>query len=103
MLFFQAVTVCVLAGQGANAVLTADLSSVAGMRETAKILAKDLMSFYTGMNPGDVPGNLPDPYYWWEAGAMRVDLPKCPIPHANSLQVWYDGQLLVLHGRHNLQ
>ena len=28
------------------------------------------MSYYTGNNTGDVPGNLPDPYYWWEAGAM---------------------------------
>ena len=28
------------------------------------------MSFYTGNNTGDVPGNLPSPYYWWEAGAM---------------------------------
>ncbi|KAL4725939.1 mannan endo-1 [Fusarium chlamydosporum] len=32
--------------------------------------AKGLTSWYTGMNPGDTPGNLPDPYYWWEAGAM---------------------------------
>ncbi|KAF4984334.1 hypothetical protein FZEAL_445 [Fusarium zealandicum] len=29
-----------------------------------------LMKFYTGNNTGDTPGNLPDPYYWWEAGAM---------------------------------
>lgn len=28
------------------------------------------MSLYTGNRTGDVPGNLPDPYYWWEAGAM---------------------------------
>ena len=28
------------------------------------------MKFYTGNNTGDVPGNLPQPYYWWEAGAM---------------------------------
>ena len=28
------------------------------------------MTYYTGMNPGDNPGNLPPPYYWWEAGAM---------------------------------
>lgn len=28
------------------------------------------MAYYTGNNTGDVPGNLPDPYYWWEAGAM---------------------------------
>lgn len=26
--------------------------------------------FYTGNNTGDNPGNLPDPYFWWEAGAM---------------------------------
>lgn len=29
-----------------------------------------MMKYYTGNNTGDVPGNLPDPYYWWEAGAM---------------------------------
>ncbi|KAK7748119.1 hypothetical protein SLS53_001373 [Cytospora paraplurivora] len=28
------------------------------------------MKYYTGNRTGDVPGNLPDPYYWWEAGAM---------------------------------
>ena len=29
-----------------------------------------MVSYYTGNNTGDVPGNLPAPYYWWEAGAM---------------------------------
>ena len=29
-----------------------------------------MMKYYTGNNTGDVPGNLPQPYYWWEAGAM---------------------------------
>jgi mannan endo-1,6-alpha-mannosidase len=29
-----------------------------------------MLTHYTGMNPGDVPGNLPDPYFWWEAGAV---------------------------------
>lgn len=33
-------------------------------------MAHDLVTFYTGNNSGDVPGNLPDPYYWWEAGAF---------------------------------
>lgn len=28
------------------------------------------MKWYTGNHTGDVPGNLPAPYYWWEAGAM---------------------------------
>lgn len=32
------------------------------------------MRYYTGDQPGDVPGNLPDPYYWWEAGAMLQSL-----------------------------
>lgn len=32
------------------------------------------MDYYTGYRPGDVPGNLPDPYYWWEAGAMFESL-----------------------------
>jgi len=27
------------------------------------------MSYYTGNHTGDNPGNLPSPYYWWEAGA----------------------------------
>ncbi|KAL4799172.1 glycosyl hydrolase family 76-domain-containing protein [Aspergillus venezuelensis] len=29
-----------------------------------------MLSHYTGYKHGGVPGNLPDPYYWWEAGAM---------------------------------
>lgn len=29
-----------------------------------------MVKYYTGNNTGDVPGNLPDPYFWWEAGAM---------------------------------
>jgi len=33
-------------------------------------LADDLMSFYHGHEPGGTPGLLPDPYYWWEAGAL---------------------------------
>jgi mannan endo-1,6-alpha-mannosidase len=32
------------------------------------------MSYYTGNHTGDVPGNLPSPYYWWEAGAMFMTL-----------------------------
>lgn len=29
-----------------------------------------MVSYYTGNRTGDVPGNLPQPYFWWEAGAM---------------------------------
>lgn len=28
------------------------------------------MKYYTGNNTGDVPGNIPSPYFWWEAGAL---------------------------------
>ena len=27
------------------------------------------MKYYTGNQTGQTPGNLPQPYYWWEAGA----------------------------------
>ncbi|WEW61440.1 glycoside hydrolase family protein [Emydomyces testavorans] len=33
-----------------------------------------MVKYYHGNNPGDVPGNLPDPYFWWEAGAMFSSL-----------------------------
>jgi mannan endo-1,6-alpha-mannosidase len=32
------------------------------------------MKWYTGNNTGDVPGNLPSPYYWWEAGGMFMTM-----------------------------
>lgn len=47
-----------------------DLSSPDSIKAAAKIAADDMVSYYTGNRPGDVPGNLPAPYFWWEAGAM---------------------------------
>lgn len=29
-----------------------------------------MMAYYNGNQTGGIPGNLPPPYYWWEAGAM---------------------------------
>jgi mannan endo-1,6-alpha-mannosidase len=69
-LFPYAGTLCLLAGQGANAAITLDLSSTNSIKKAASTVAFDLMSYYTGNRTGDVPGNLPDPYYWWETGAM---------------------------------
>ncbi|KAK4189237.1 family 76 putative glycoside hydrolase [Podospora australis] len=37
-------------------------------------MTEDMMSFYTGDQPGQVPGLLPQPYYWWEAGALMGSL-----------------------------
>ncbi|KAH8653863.1 cell wall glycosyl hydrolase [Xylariales sp. PMI_506] len=47
-----------------------DWTSDSGVKEGAAKLAYGLMKYYTGNDTGDVPGNLPDPYYWWEAGAF---------------------------------
>ncbi|TID04806.1 Mannan endo-1,6-alpha-mannosidase DCW1 [Colletotrichum higginsianum] len=40
------------------------------IKSAAGTAAYGLVKYYTGNNTGDTPGNLPDPYYWWEAGAM---------------------------------
>jgi mannan endo-1,6-alpha-mannosidase len=42
----------------------------ASIKAAAKTAAAGMLKYYTGNQPGDVPGNIPDPYYWWEAGAM---------------------------------
>ena len=43
---------------------------IASIKSAARTVADGMMSTYTGNRTGDVPGNLPDPYFWWEAGAM---------------------------------
>ncbi|OBT39990.1 hypothetical protein VE00_09426 [Pseudogymnoascus sp. WSF 3629] len=47
-----------------------DLSSSDAIKSAAKVLAGDVLSHYRGNEPGQIPGNLPYPYYWWECGAM---------------------------------
>ncbi|KAM3451346.1 hypothetical protein MY3296_005387 [Beauveria thailandica] len=47
-----------------------DLTSEKSIKDTAKGLAQDMLSFYSGNKPGGTPGLLNPPYYWWEAGAM---------------------------------
>jgi mannan endo-1,6-alpha-mannosidase len=47
-----------------------DPDSSASVQTIAKQMADDMLSFYQGTQPGQTPGLLPDPYYWWEAGAM---------------------------------
>ncbi|KAK5654380.1 hypothetical protein OQA88_7289 [Cercophora sp. LCS_1] len=37
-------------------------------------MTDDMMSFYHGHEPGGTPGLLPQPYYWWEAGALMGSL-----------------------------
>lgn len=54
---------CLLNGIG-DAAITLDLTSKDSIKKAAGTAAFDLMKYYTGNNTGDVPGNLPDPYYW---------------------------------------
>ncbi|KAI1173691.1 glycoside hydrolase family 76 protein [Nemania sp. FL0916] len=47
-----------------------DFSNDESIKQGASTVAYGLLKYYTGNNTGDTPGNLPDPYFWWEAGAM---------------------------------
>jgi len=47
-----------------------DVGSSASLKHTASYMAEDMMAFYNGHQSGGTPGLLPQPYYWWEAGAL---------------------------------
>ena len=66
-----AASLCSLAGQ-ARAAIQLNLDSDTSIKRAASTAAFDMMTWYTGNRTGDTAGNLPDPYYWWEAGAMYV-------------------------------
>ncbi|KAI0405294.1 cell wall glycosyl hydrolase [Xylaria palmicola] len=55
---------------GAAKGLQVDFASDDSIKQAASTVAYGLLKYYTGNNTGDTPGNLPDPYFWWEAGAM---------------------------------
>lgn len=50
----------------------ADISvlNAGSIKSAAAITAYSMMSYYKGNITGMPQGLLPDPYYWWEAGAM---------------------------------
>ncbi|KAL7623554.1 hypothetical protein AAE478_007237 [Parahypoxylon ruwenzoriense] len=55
--------------------LEVDLDSPESIRNAARLVAYDLMSYYHGNESGHVPGILPGPppdgdYYWWQGGAL---------------------------------
>ncbi|KAI1907535.1 hypothetical protein LOZ53_005800 [Ophidiomyces ophidiicola] len=60
--------------QTVQASITLDLGSPESIKDATKQVSAGLVKYYTGYKPGDVPGNLPSPYYWWEAGAMFAAL-----------------------------
>ncbi|KAI0846986.1 glycoside hydrolase family 76 protein [Daldinia vernicosa] len=55
--------------------LEVDLNSKDSIKNAAKQVAYDLMTYYDGNETGHVPGILPGPppdgdYYWWQGGAL---------------------------------
>lgn len=51
--------------------LELDLNDPNSIKNAAKSAAQGMMKWYTGDTMvGGIPGLLPGPYYWWEAGAM---------------------------------
>ncbi|CVL00045.1 uncharacterized protein FPRO_09444 [Fusarium proliferatum ET1] len=51
-----------------------DPNSTSSIKSIAKSIAKDMVGMYHGDEPGQTPGLLPDPYYWWYAGAFMGTL-----------------------------
>ncbi|KAH0538343.1 hypothetical protein FGG08_005038 [Glutinoglossum americanum] len=47
-----------------------NLDDPKSVKAAAKITADGMMKYYVGNQTGQIPGLLPGPYYWWEAGAM---------------------------------
>ncbi|KXS93620.1 hypothetical protein AC578_5913 [Pseudocercospora eumusae] len=47
-----------------------DLKDPNSIKSAARTTADGMMKWYTGNKTGGIPGLLPGPYYWWEAGAM---------------------------------
>ncbi|KAI6890630.1 hypothetical protein KC355_g21300, partial [Hortaea werneckii] len=68
-LLFLAALHYLLGGQLAAAI-ELDPTSADSVKDAASTIVYGMMKYYTGNQTGDTPGNLPDPYYWWETGGM---------------------------------
>ena len=67
------VLLCLAAG-GLVDSIQVNLQSAESIKSAAGTIAYDMMTYYTGNNTGDNPGNLPPPYAWWEAGGMFMHM-----------------------------
>ncbi|KAK8188432.1 glycosyl hydrolase family 76-domain-containing protein [Phyllosticta capitalensis] len=54
--------------------LDLNLDDADSIKQAASTVAHGLVSYYHGNETGQIPGLLPGPYYWWEAGAMFMTL-----------------------------
>lgn len=75
---------CLLCGGLGDAAITLNLTSKESIKKAASTAAFDLMKYYTGNNTGDVPGNLPDPYYWY--------VPILNMERTSSNSFWIGGK-----------
>jgi hypothetical protein len=64
------VSVLLLRADTISAQIQLDLGSDDSIKSAASSIARQMMTSYVGNLSGQVPGLLPPPYYWWEAGAM---------------------------------
>jgi len=61
-----------LASLGAGVVngITFQTTDADSIKTAAGSVAYGMMKYYVGNTTGGTPGILPQPYYWWETGAM---------------------------------
>ncbi|KAI6897536.1 hypothetical protein KC334_g10258, partial [Hortaea werneckii] len=59
-----------LAVAGTTNALELQIDSEDSVKQAAKTIAFGMVKYYHGNESGQIPGLLPQPYYWWEAGAM---------------------------------
>lgn len=63
-------TITTLALAHSTTALTISADDSNGIKEAAKTVAYGMMKYYNGNETGMIPGELVNPYYWWECGAM---------------------------------
>ncbi|KKA30789.1 hypothetical protein TD95_004364 [Thielaviopsis punctulata] len=74
--FFKSILSVSQATQAAVAVtagmppITLSVDDASSVKAVARTLAEGVMGYYQPNNSAILVGDLPDPYYWWEAGAM---------------------------------
>ncbi|KAI9657475.1 MAG: hydrolase 76 protein [Bathelium mastoideum] len=68
-LSYSVLSALFLGGSSVGAI-DVDFTSTQSIISACSEIAYGMMHYYTGNNTGDTPGNLPSPYYWWEAGGM---------------------------------
>lgn len=69
MKFTSLVSSALLAAHSASAI-SLNTNDPASIKSAASTIAHGMMSYYNGNTTGQIPGLLPGPYYWWEAGGM---------------------------------